>query len=224
MKLLLLIAFLAVGSVGLSQQFGTLIVSDYDDPTIPVEGAGIYFDGQLLGTTDHVGSFRFPAAIKGTITLSHPSYVTRELKVKTKKGLVIDTNLLVTPAVYDSLKAIDSAVIYRKCVVEDLPVTVIDLFNPVNASERAFSNYISAVQRYPKRARDNGQPVGSVFMRFRIEADGTVSCVEIGQSGGFEVDKEAFRILSNMPKWEPAMKNGQPVPAIYSVNILLGVR
>lgn len=215
MKHLLLIVFLAAGSAVLAQPFGTLIVSDYDDPLTPVEGAAVYFDGRLLGTTDHVGSFRFPEQVRGTIKLARPGYSARELKIKAKKGRVIDADMSVTQPVYDSLKALHSGIIYAQCIAaEAQPVPVSGNAN----TQQAFDEYVTDVLRYPKRARDNGEE-GTVQLRFRVEADGSVSCVEITKSVSYELDKEAFRILSNMPAWEPAKRGGLPVASIYSAEI-----
>jgi TonB family protein len=213
-KRLLYIACILVGNVAFSQQFGTLLVSDYDDPLVPVEGAEVVFEGRLLGTTNHVGSFHFPEKIRGTITLSHPDYTTRELKVKTKEGLVTETDMTAKQEIYNLRKEADSKIIYATCIAEQ------EVAIPVSGAntQKAFEDYVASVIRYPKRARDHGEE-GTVQLRFRVEADGLISCVEIVKGVSYELDKEAYRILSGMPNWEPAKRDGIPVSSTYSTEI-----
>lgn len=54
-----------------------------------------------------------------------------------------------------------------------------------------------------------------VKARFRVDTDGTVSLVEIEQSGGNVFDREVIRVCKKMPKWKPAIQNGVPVAVSY---------
>ncbi len=54
-----------------------------------------------------------------------------------------------------------------------------------------------------------------VKARFRVDADGSVTLVEIELSGGQIFDKEVIRVCKKMPKWKPAVQNGQPVSVSY---------
>lgn len=51
-----------------------------------------------------------------------------------------------------------------------------------------------------------------VIAKFMIEPDGTASDIQITQPGGMSFDKEVIRVLRLMPKWEPQLTNGNPVP------------
>jgi TonB family protein len=217
MKLLLLFSCFALVTTAFSQQYGTILVSDYDEPGVSVEGVSVYFGTELLGATNHVGSFRFPKKIKGKVTLSHPDYLSRELIVKSREKLIVDTNLIMKPQLYDSLKTVSMPALYEKCIPAGS--STIDLDSSTSAiSLQAFNTYVSAMMNYPKRARDAGIS-GTVQLRFRIDETGAASCVEILESVAYELDKEAVRILSSMPKWTPAKRNGVAIAAVYEVGI-----
>jgi protein TonB len=46
--------------------------------------------------------------------------------------------------------------------------------------------------------------------------DGSISNIEIIQSGGDNYDKEVIRVLRKMPKWTPAMQNGMRVSTYFT--------
>ncbi|MFI5186581.1 MAG: energy transducer TonB, partial [Chitinophagales bacterium] len=48
----------------------------------------------------------------------------------------------------------------------------------------------------------------TVLVRFMVDIDGTISKTEIIQSDGEQYSKEVLRVLEKMPKWIPAMQNG----------------
>jgi periplasmic protein TonB len=54
-----------------------------------------------------------------------------------------------------------------------------------------------------------------VRARFKVDVDGMVSLVEIVQSGGNLFDKEVIRVCKKMPRWKPAIQNGEAVPMSY---------
>ncbi len=55
-----------------------------------------------------------------------------------------------------------------------------------------------------------------VSIRFFVSADGTVTDFEVMQSAGKVFDNEVIRVLKKMPKWKPAIQNGQPVARAFT--------
>jgi protein TonB len=56
----------------------------------------------------------------------------------------------------------------------------------------------------------------TVLVRFLVSEDGTVTGFEVVQSGGAAFDNEVIRVLKKMPKWKPALRNGQPTAVPFT--------
>jgi protein TonB len=56
----------------------------------------------------------------------------------------------------------------------------------------------------------------AVLVRFMVDVDGTISKVEIAQTGGDKYDREVIRVLRKMPKWLPATQNGIKVATWFT--------
>ena len=80
----------------------------------------------------------------------------------------------------------------------------------------AMYEFIANNLKYPKEA-SKLDITGKVFVQFRIDTDGAVSDLEIVKSPHESLTKEAIRLVSMMPKWKPATRDGEPVasPNIY---------
>ena len=75
----------------------------------------------------------------------------------------------------------------------------------------ALMKYISNNVKYPRISRDNGSQ-GKAFVRFVVNADGSIQDAEIIKStGDMYLDKEAIRVIEAMPKWTPGREKGKPV-------------
>ena len=60
----------------------------------------------------------------------------------------------------------------------------------------------------------------NVLMSFVIEKDGTMTDIKVLRNPGYGLDKEAIRVLKSLrTKWEPGIKNGQPVRVLYQLPI-----
>lgn len=93
---------------------------------------------------------------------------------------------------------------------------------PVFYAERmpVFHNlgkYIDQELRYPTTAKIINN--GSVILRIVIMSDGAVKYPKVVRSLNPDCDAEAVRLVSNMPKWKPAMQDGKPVNAYYNIAI-----
>ena len=63
--------------------------------------------------------------------------------------------------------------------------------------------------QYPAVARENG--IGRVIVKFIVEKDGSLSDSTVIRSVHPIVDREALRLVGQMPKWNPGKRAGIPV-------------
>jgi len=85
--------------------------------------------------------------------------------------------------------------------------------------------WLSFLQRYLQSPEDlePGQRI-EVQVRFWIDVEGKISKPEIIKSGGSSFDKEVLRVMKKMPRWEPAMQNGNFIAVAYTQPVIfLGV-
>lgn len=50
-----------------------------------------------------------------------------------------------------------------------------------------------------------------IFVSFIVQKDGTLTHIGISHGGNKAMEAEALRLVRQMPKWEPAMRRGEPV-------------
>jgi periplasmic protein TonB len=61
-----------------------------------------------------------------------------------------------------------------------------------------------------------------ILVYFIVERDGTLSNITVPKNPGFDLDKEAIRVLKSIKtKWEPGIYKGQPVRTSYSLPIVI---
>jgi len=82
----------------------------------------------------------------------------------------------------------------------------------------ALNRYINKHLRYPKTAMKNAVQ-GKVVIRFIVEADGSITNAKVVRSLHAECDKEALKVIKEMPKWDPGMQNGRFVAVYYNLPI-----
>lgn len=84
--------------------------------------------------------------------------------------------------------------------------------------QRALINYLSQNIDYPVIAQENGIS-GKVFVSFVIDETGNILNVELIRGVDPSLNKEAIRVVTSMPKWQPGMQAGKAVKVRYSVPI-----
>lgn len=63
---------------------------------------------------------------------------------------------------------------------------------------------------------------GEVVVSFNVDKKGYIYGAEVTKSAGNALDTEAFNIVTSMPKWRPARKDGNPIDHSASVTIKFG--
>ena len=71
---------------------------------------------------------------------------------------------------------------------------------------------------YPGSAKKLGI-MGTAYLNFVIEKDGSVSQVRIVNGVSDDIKKECRRIMSKMPKWTPGLANGLPLRVKFTLPI-----
>ena len=60
---------------------------------------------------------------------------------------------------------------------------------------------------------------GRVIVQFLVQADGSITDIEVIRSLGSEFDEEAVRVISEMPKWVWKHDPGESAPMRYTVPV-----
>ena len=82
----------------------------------------------------------------------------------------------------------------------------------------ALNSYLANEITYPAICFNNkiqGRPI----VQFVVERNGSISSAKIVRSVDPALDKEALRVISSMPKWNPGKKNGVPVRVKYTIPV-----
>lgn len=84
--------------------------------------------------------------------------------------------------------------------------------------EQELRNYIAKAIDYPKPAVEKGIQ-GKVYVTFVVAKDGSVKNAKVVRGVDPILDKEAIRVVSNLPKWTPGEQRGKKVNVSYTVPI-----
>lgn len=78
--------------------------------------------------------------------------------------------------------------------------------------------WITQRVRYPQLAAEAGIQ-GKVYIQFVVEKNGSVSNIKVVRGVDELLDKEALRVISEMPKWTPGKQRGKAVRVSYTMPI-----
>lgn len=84
---------------------------------------------------------------------------------------------------------------------------------------RALDAFLKENLKYSK-SDVKGRREARVNIDFVVNTDGSLSYIGINSSVNTQLDTEAMRVVSMMPKWNPGTINGQPVAVYYVLPII----
>lgn len=84
--------------------------------------------------------------------------------------------------------------------------------------QKALMKYFSDNVRYPVVAAENGIQ-GRVICQFTVWKDGTIRDIVVLKGVDKSLDKEAIRLIENMPKWNPGKQRGKAVSCKFTVPV-----
>ena len=124
----------------------------------------------------------------------------------------------------DIREYIHQEVVEKEVDEEVIPFVVVDqkpTFQGGDANE--FSKWVNSRLVYPEIAKENGIE-GTVFLQFTIGADGRMQDVKVVRSPDETLSKEALRVVSSSPKWEPGRQRDRAVKVSYTFPVVYRLR
>jgi TonB family protein len=101
--------------------------------------------------------------------------------------------------------------------------SLVDRMPEFSDGEAALEIYLRSALRYPESARKAGLE-GTVSVSFLIGEDGRVSEAKVNHGPGKALEDEALRVISEMPSWQPALINDEPVSSLLTMPITFRLR
>jgi len=86
-----------------------------------------------------------------------------------------------------------------------------------------FDKYLADNLYYPDSARENNIN-GQVFLRFVVNEDGSVGNMMLLSDVKGGCNKEALRLIKNMPPWNPGKINGKPVKVWFNLPVTFDLK
>lgn len=98
----------------------------------------------------------------------------------------------------------------------DAPFIVVEEAPEFPGGQSALFEFIRSNLKYPRICQENGIQ-GRVLVQFTVEKNGSIADVEVVRKVHPELDQEALRLISIMPKWTPGQQRGKPVRVRYTI-------
>ena len=113
---------------------------------------------------------------------------------------------------------------YVPIVVEEEPeeqtiFEVVENMPEFPGGNAALMQFLSKNIKYPTIAQENGTQ-GRVTVQFVVNRDGSVVDPVVVRGVDPYLDKEALRVISQMPKWKAGMQRGKAVRVKYTVPVM----
>ncbi|MDR1653582.1 MAG: TonB family protein [Prevotellaceae bacterium] len=99
---------------------------------------------------------------------------------------------------------------------------VVDVMPVFPGGKTAMLKFITATMQYPQDAQRR-KVQGQVVCSFMIDIDGKVTNINVEKKVDPVLDREAVRILREMPQWTPGERLGRPVRVKFSIPFNFGI-
>jgi len=107
-------------------------------------------------------------------------------------------------------------------IEEGTPFVVVEEMPMFPGGDSALLAYISQNTKYPEKAKAN-KVEGRVIVRFCVTDVGGIDRVTVLKGVDADLDAEAVRVVSTLPKFKPGKQGGKPVSVWYMVPITFGL-
>ncbi|MBR5014587.1 MAG: energy transducer TonB [Bacteroidales bacterium] len=160
-----------------------------------------------------------PAAPKIPVLSDQIDIVDDEIEIDDNMFLKLEDDPGSGVEIMDYIEVIDEEV-----EEEEIPFMLVEekpTFQKGDANQ--FSKWVNQRLVYPEIAKENGVQ-GRVTLQFTIDKDGTLTKVKVVRGVDPSLDKEAVRVVSMSPKWEPGRQRDRAVPVTYTFPVIFKLR
>ena len=195
----------------------------------PVPGASIIIRGTTMGTlTDKDGKFTLPVKKGDVLVVSYIGLQTQSVVVQA------DVNLGIW--MKEDVQPMEEMVVVGQTPKEEVKYTKVEVEETKEPQEKVVFQVVEEMPEFPGGmgeamkflAKNIKYPVaaqqakieGRVIVQFVVERDGSISDIHTVRSVSPELDAEAIRVVSLMPKWKPGKQRGKAVPVKYTMPIM----
>lgn len=193
------------------------VIDDFNGPII---GASVIIKGTNVGTiTDTKGNFALETTKDAVLSFSFPGMKSKEVSVKDVLGnLKVQLYSDGSTQKDQPVPAAVPAVPRKPRDPSDQVFTVVEVMPEFPGGQGALLQFLARSVKYPVIAQENGIQ-GRVTASFIVEKDGSISDIEVIRGVDPSLDKEAVRVLSQMPNWKPGTQRGKEVAVKYTVPV-----
>ena len=195
----------------------------------PVPGASIIIRGTTMGTlTDKDGKFTLPVKKGDVLVVSYIGLQTQSVVVQA------DVNLGIW--MKEDVQPMEEMVVVGQTPKEEVKYTKVEVEETEEPQEKVIFQVVEEMPefqggmgeamkflakniKYPVAAQQ-AKIEGRVIVQFVVERDGSISDIHTMRSVSPELDAEAIRVVSLMPKWKPGKQRGKAVPVKYTMPIM----
>ena len=173
------------------------------------------FQSTTVSTVNTKGEFRVETSSSAGVVFKYTTSDGKELgcgysAIELSKMDPNNMVIVLKPIIYSPRSTDDNGnTIYE--VVEQMPEFP-------DGGQSGLMDYLKKNIQYPEAAKKAGVQ-GRVILQFVVDKDGSIDNVSVLRGVNPDLDKEAIRVVSNMPNWKPGMQKGKPVRVKYTVLI-----
>ena len=195
----------------------------------PVPGASIIIRGTTTGTlADKDGKFTLPVKKGDVLVVSYIGLQTQSVVVQA------DVNLGIW--MKEDVQSMEEMVVVGQTPKEEVKYTKVEVEETEEPQEKVIFQVVEEMPEFPGGmgeamkflAKNIKYPVaaqqakieGRVIVQFVVERDGSISDIHTVRSVSPELDAEAIRVVSLMPKWKPGKQRGKAVAVKYTMPIM----
>jgi protein TonB len=139
-------------------------------------------------------------------------------QIKQHASIILNVGIGSLPTIGQGINGTDIAGNFPTLKAPEKPFDFVEIMPEFPGGMQAMYNYITNNLQYPKLAKESNRS-GRVVLSFVVNADGSISDINIMEGIGFGCDDEAKRVISEMPNWKPGIQNGTQV----SVRLILPI-
>lgn len=110
-------------------------------------------------------------------------------------------------------------VVEKEELVEDEIMVAVEVMPEFPGGISALMKYLNSNIKYPTICQETGVQ-GKVIVQFVVDKDGAITNPVVVRGIDPYLDKEALRVINNMPKWKSGMQNGKKVRVKYTLPVV----